>query len=109
MWTVIKHQVEAMYPELPELVQRALNIEQLESWDEQLRFTAEKAKAIMSWDHVLAIVAASSPPFLADLEYHINFFEEVGWGNQAATRHRDFGVHRGGYAARPDRARIVHR
>ena len=48
-WTIIKHQVETQYPELPELIQRALNVEhhvgQGESWDEQFRFTVQKAIA----------------------------------------------------------------
>ena len=44
-WTIIKHQVENRYPELPELIQRALNVEHHvgkgESWDEQFRFTVQ--------------------------------------------------------------------
>ena len=48
-WTIIKHQVESQYPDLPEPIQRARNVEhhvgQGESWDEQFRFTVQKAKA----------------------------------------------------------------
>ena len=92
-WTIIKHQVETQWPELPELIQRALNVEhhvgEGESWDEQLRFTVQKAiaKTIGSgsqtqpdWHSVLAIVAASSPPFLADLPSHVNFLKKWGGG-----------------------------
>ena len=94
-WTIIKHQVETQYPELPELIQRALNVEhhvgQGESWDEQFRFTVQKAKARTigngsqtqpGWNVVLTIVAASSPPFLADLPHHVSFLKKWGGGIQ---------------------------
>ena len=92
-WTIIKHQVENRYPELPELIQRALNVEHHvgkgESWDEQFRFTVQKAIAktigrgsqqTADWIMVSAIVAASRPPYLSDLEHHIEFLKKWGGG-----------------------------
>ena len=92
-WFMIRWPIEVKYPQLPSLIQRALNVEhhvgEGESWDEQMLFTARKAKDNLKgkgsnkepdWDHVQRAVAASEPPRLCDVPSHIKFLQKWGGG-----------------------------
>ena len=92
-WTYIPYKFEQLYPKLPDVIQKALNVEhhigEGESWDEQFRGIAssivghfqEAKKTAIDYTKIARATLASKPPRALDVPSQIDFCKKWGGGN----------------------------
>ena len=96
LWSVVSAKAETAYPQLPHVMQQALNVEhhiaEGETWEQQLVQIAkyvslhQKRSAsgaiTVNWDKVTQLVRSSCPPHVKDLVSHVTFLKKYGGGGE---------------------------